>query len=207
MRTRESSSRKLSHTVDICVCNAESGSMVVVRLEEREEMDEFIIESWLATVLAPNICASFEGGNVCLRLLGSIGEGVNTLSRERGSCVSASALRSIFPLLVLVLGEVEVDGECISIAEETPSLLLLGKVILAADFGVVSALRRFCWMPSYFFWRRFSIARHKSHSASFFLPAQFVWHGFLQSEQKFMFALVRRMIVLLQTIHFMLPLR
>ena len=61
----------------------ESGSIAVVKLEERKEMEVFIIESWPATVLAPNFCASFEGGNVCLPLPGSIGEGVNTLIRER----------------------------------------------------------------------------------------------------------------------------
>ena len=94
-------------------------------------------------MLAPNFCVSFEGGNVCLRLSGSIGEGMNTLSRKRGSCVGNLALRSVFSLMLLVLGVVGVDVECSSIAKETPSPLLSGKVLLAVDFGVDSALRRF----------------------------------------------------------------
>ena len=96
-------------------------------------MEVVIIESWPATVLAPNFCASFEGGNVCLRLPGFIGESVNTLSRERGSCVCTWALHFVFPLTFLVLGVVGVGVECSSVADETPSPLLSEEVLLAAD--------------------------------------------------------------------------
>ena len=156
-------------------------------------MEVFIIESWPATVLAPNFCAPFEGGNVCLRLSGFVGEGVNTLSRERGSCVCTWALHSVFPLMFLVLGVVGVGVECSSVADETLSPLLSGEVLLAANFSVGSALRRFCWMAFYFFWR-------------LFLPAHIVWHGFLQSEQKLMLALVRGLMVSPHTMQFVLPL-
>ena len=57
------------------------------------------------------VVSPFEGGNVCLRLPGPIGEGVNTLSRERGSCVSIWAIHSVFPLMLLILGVVRVDVE------------------------------------------------------------------------------------------------
>ena len=72
------------------------------------------------------VVSPFEGGRVCLRLPGSIGEGVNTLSRERGSCVG------------------RIDVESSSVADETPSPLLSGEVLLATALSVGSALRRFC---------------------------------------------------------------
>ena len=59
------------------------------------------------------VASPFEGGNVCLRSPGSIGEGVDTLSRERGSCVS------------------RVYFDSSSVADETPSPLLSGEVLLA----------------------------------------------------------------------------
>ena len=72
------------------------------------------------------VVSSFEGDRVCLRLPGSIGEGVNTLSRERGSCVG------------------RIDVESSSVAEESPSPSLSGEVLLATGLSVGSALRRFC---------------------------------------------------------------
>ena len=67
-----------------------------------------------------------EGGRVCLRLPGSIGDGVNTLNRERGTCV----------------GRIDVENS--SVANETPSPLLSGEELLATGLSVGSALRRFC---------------------------------------------------------------
>ena len=78
--------------------------------------------------------------------------------------------------MLLVLGVVGVDIECCS---PVPSLLLhslllatsMGSLVdnsVADEFSVGSALSRLCWMASYFFWRRCSVARHKSHGASFF---------------------------------------
>ena len=72
------------------------------------------------------VVSPFEGGRVCLRLPGSIGEGVNTLSRERGSCVS------------------RIDVESSSVADETLSPLLSGEVLLATGLSVGSALRCYC---------------------------------------------------------------
>ena len=72
------------------------------------------------------VVSPFEGGRVCLRLSGSIGEGVNTLSHERGSCVG------------------RIDVESSSVADETPSPLLSREVLLATGLSVGSALRRFC---------------------------------------------------------------
>ena len=49
--------------------------------------------------------------------------------------------------------------------------------------------------------------RGTSHTARlFFLPAHFVWHGFLQSEQKLVLALVRELMVSPHTMHFTLTL-
>ena len=72
------------------------------------------------------VASPFEDGKVCLRLPGSIGEAENTLSRERGSCVS------------------RVDVESSSVADDTPSPLLSREVLLATGLSVGSAPKCFC---------------------------------------------------------------
>ena len=129
-----------------------------------------------------------EGEKVCLRVHGPIGDGVKTLSRERGCCDGVS-LHSVATVKLLVLeGVVVADvGYCpvlllfragvtppvtsTSAANETPSPLLLGTMLLTGEIRACSVLRRLSWMASNFFWRRCSAARHRSHGAFFFACA------------------------------------
>ena len=99
--------------------------------------------------------------------------------------------------MVLILGVVGVGVECSSVADETPSPLLSGEMLLAANafagwhytsFGAAAQLHG------------------TSHTARLFSYLRIMWHGFLQSEQKLMLALVRGLMVSPHTMQLMLPL-